>query len=135
LSDNPNCLEILGNGKQNKSYLYIEDCIDALLKLVPKMKEMNFEIFNVGPADRINVSDIAMIVIKEVSLNNVSLKFLDSLDGRGWKGDVREYLLNCSKLESLGWKPKYNSREAVALTAHQYASQLKHRSQINRAGF
>jgi UDP-glucose 4-epimerase len=135
LSHNPNYLEILGNGKQNKSYLYIDDCIDALLKLVPEMEEINFDIFNVGPSDRINVLDIAMIISKELSLDNVSLKFLDSFDGRGWQGDVREYLLNSSKLESFGWKPKYNSREAVSLTVHQHATKARHASQIDQAGF
>jgi len=57
------------------------------------MEEINFDIFNVGPYVRINVLDIAIIIIKELSLDNVSLKFLDRLDGRGWEGEVREYLL------------------------------------------
>ena len=84
--------------------------------------QKNFEIFNVGSADAINVIDIAKIVIKEMSLTDVALNFADNdLDGRGWNGDVREFLLDCSLLGSLGWKPKMNSREAVKYTARLYS--------------
>ena len=76
---------------------------------------------NVGSADAINVTDIAKIVMREMSLGDVALKFTDdNLDGRGWNGDVREFLLDCSLLRSLGWKPKRNSREAVKYTAQLY---------------
>jgi nucleoside-diphosphate-sugar epimerase len=51
------------------------------------------------------VLDIAKIVIKEMALGDVDLNFIHN-DGRGWKGDVREFLLDCSFLRSLGWKPK-----------------------------
>lgn len=124
LTSNPKFLDILGNGKQNKSYLYIDDCIDAILKVKSHINQnqQNFEVFNVGTADAINVTDIARIVIKEMSLGDVALKFTDdNLDGRGWNGDVREFLLDCSLLRSLGWKPKRNSREAVKHTAQLYS--------------
>lgn len=124
LSSSPDYLDILGNGKQNKSYLYIDDCIEALLKIRSQMDQKIFEIFNIGSSDTVNVLDIAKIVIKEMSLGDVVLKFTDNLDGRGWKGDVREFLLDCCRLESLGWKPKMNSREAVKHTAQLYTQQI-----------
>jgi UDP-glucose 4-epimerase len=111
----PGCLEILGDGKQNKSYLYIDDCINALIHLATI--ERTYEIFNAGSNDRINVLDIANIVINELSLDNVILRFTGGIDGRGWKGDVKQMLLDSSKLKASGWKAKYNSREAVTLTA------------------
>jgi nucleoside-diphosphate-sugar epimerase len=86
----------------------------------------NFEIFNVGPADILKVLDIAKIVIKEMALGDVDLNFIQNeIDGRGWKGDVREFLLDCSFLRSLGWKPEKNSREAVKYTARLYSQTLK----------
>ena len=122
LSSSPNFLNILGNSKQNKSYLYIEDCIEAIMKVRSQINQKNFEIFNIGSADTVNVLDIAKIVIEEMSLEDVVLNFTDNLDGIGWKGDVREFLLDCSRLTSLGWKPKMKSREAV--TAQLYAQQI-----------
>ena len=118
----PRCLEILGDGKQNKSYLYIDDCINALIHVATI--ERTFEIFNAGSNDRINVLDIANIVINELSLDNVMLRFTGGIDGRGWKGDVKEMLLDSSKLEASGWKAKYNSREAVTLTARGIDKQI-----------
>jgi UDP-glucose 4-epimerase len=125
LSSRPNFLDVLGNGKQNKSYLYVDDSIDAMIKLKPQLDKKNFEIFNVGSDDSVNVLDIAKIVIREMCLENVTLNFInDNLDGRGWNGDVREFLLDCSLLKSLGWKPKMNSRDAVQQTAQLYARQI-----------
>lgn len=90
------------------------------------MKLKNFEIFNIGSADTIKVMEIAEIVTKEKSLGNVVvLNFTqDELDGRGWKGDVRKFLLDCSLLRGLGWKPKMNSREAVKCAAQLYILNL-----------
>jgi UDP-glucose 4-epimerase len=117
-------LEVLGNGKQNKSYLYIDDCINALIHVATI--ERTFEIFNAGSNDRISVLDIANIVINELSLDNVILRFTGGIDGgRGWKGDVKEMLLDSSKLEASGWKAKYNSREAVILTVRGIVSRLQ----------
>lgn len=121
LTANPKCLDILGNGNQNKSYLYIEDCIDAILTVASKNDNRVFDILNVGSNDMVKVLDIASIVISELSLKDVDIRFIDEFNGAGWKGDVREFLLDCSKLETLGCKPKYNSREAVIITASQYA--------------
>jgi UDP-glucose 4-epimerase len=112
---NPEHLDILGDGKQSKSYLYIDDCINALLHVLKI--ERTFEIFNVGSNDKLSVLEIANTVTKELSLNNVNVTFTGGVDGRGWKGDVKEMLLDSSKLIASGWKARYNSREAVILAA------------------
>ena len=119
----PGYLEILGDGKQNKSYLYIDDCINALIHVATI--ERTFEIFNAGSNDRINVLDIANIVINEFSLDNVILRFTGGIDGRGWKGDVKDMLLDSSKLETSGWKAKYNSSEAMTITAREIVRRLQ----------
>jgi UDP-glucose 4-epimerase len=55
----------------------------------------------------------------------VSLKFTTGIEGRGWKGDVKEMLLDSSKLCAFGWKAKYNSREAVILTTRKMINKLR----------
>lgn len=113
LSNNPEQLEILGDGTQTKSYLYVSDCIDALLLGLEKAQKP-IEVFNVGSEDQVNVKTIAKIVAEEMKLENVKFKITGGVDGgRGWKGDVKNMLLDVSKLKSLGWKPKLTSEEAV----------------------
>ena len=114
LRKNPKELEILGDGSQKKSYLYIDDCIDAMLFGLKSNKKV--EIFNIGSEDWINVKKIAEIVSQEMNLNPKFI-FTGGVDGRGWKGDVKIMRLAIDKLKKLGWKPRYNSEQAVRLTA------------------
>jgi len=122
LTDNPNELEILGDGTQTKSYLLISDCIEALLLAVEK-SERRVEVFNIGSEDQIDVNTLARIVTQEMRLKNVRFKVTGGVEGgRGWKGDVKNMLLDISKLKSLGWTPQFNSRESVRLAARQMLS-------------
>jgi len=125
LRSNPNQLVILGDGLQKKSYLYIDDCVNAILTACEKSNRQ-VEIFNVGSEDWVNVSRIAEIVVEEMSLKNVKFRFTGEVDeGRGWKGDVKKMLLDISRLKALGWKPKYKSEEAVRIAT-------KHTLEIER---
>jgi UDP-glucose 4-epimerase len=135
LSSHPDYLDILGNGQQNKSYLYINDCISALVLLSERMRtnfgegdsKRLFEVFNIGSDDTITVLEIAQIVIEHLSLQNQEVRkvFKNDLDGgRGWKGDVPDFWLDCSKLKGAGWRPNYsNSRDAVIQTCKEYLQQ------------
>lgn len=124
LKTNPKKLDILGNGTQEKSYVYIEDCLNGILTATEKSKN-NFSIFNVGSEDRIKVKDIAKIVIEEMGIKNTKLNFIDTLkNGRGWKGDVKLMHLSISKLKSLGWKPRLNSEEAVRKAVNDLKEEL-----------
>jgi UDP-glucose 4-epimerase len=116
LKNNPKKLEILGDGSQTKSYLYVSDCIDGLL--LKKKAEEAVSIFNIGSEDQINVLEIAKIV-KEVTGNSEAELILTGgvNGGRGWKGDVKFMHLEMRRLKELGWVPRYNSAEAVQLTA------------------
>ncbi len=107
-------LEVLGDGKQAKSYVYVNDCISGMLLAVEKADEA-VSIFNIGSEDSIPVSDIAAMVIEEMGLS-AKAKITYTGGTRGWKGDVAKMLLSAEKLKALGWKPKYNSRESVRLT-------------------
>ena len=124
LRRNPKELEILGDGSQTKSYLYIKDCIDAIMLITEKFSG-DVEVFNVGSEDQVNVRRIAEVVVEVLNLEDVKFKFTGGVNGgRGWKGDVKVMLLDVSKLKSLGWKPKYNSEEAVRKTAGYLAKEI-----------
>ncbi|WP_415280920.1 NAD-dependent epimerase/dehydratase family protein [Candidatus Nitrososphaera sp. FF02] len=115
---NRHILEVLGNGKQSKSYLHVTDCIDAILYASEHSPNDSLCIYNVGSADKIDVLSIANTVIATAGLKDVKIVLSDTQgDGRGWKGDIKEMLLDISKLVSLGWQPQYNSKESVRITA------------------
>jgi len=124
LRKNQKELEILGDGSQTKSYLYISDCIDAIILAVKKTRK-SIEIFNVGSEDQINVKRIAEIIVDVMGLQNVKFKFTGGVNGgRGWKGDVKIMLLDISKLKSLGWKPEHNSEESVRKAAESLVNEI-----------
>jgi UDP-glucose 4-epimerase len=115
-------LEVLGDGTQNKSYLHISDCISAIL-VGHRKSTGKVTVFNVGSRDRIDVKEIASTVINAMKMTGTKIEFTGGVDdGRGWKGDVKNMLLDVSKIMSIGWKPKYGSLEAVKLTAEELAS-------------
>jgi UDP-glucose 4-epimerase len=125
---NPKELEILGDGKQEKSYLYITDLISALMHLADCSVENRGKtaIYNVGSADKITVKDIAKLVAKEMGHARLRYRFTGGVDGgRGWKGDVKNMQLSIQKIVSSGWKPKYSSRQAVELAVHGLDGELK----------
>jgi UDP-glucose 4-epimerase len=112
-------LEILGDGTQQKSYLHVDDCIDAFLHLTREFlrSEDRVGIYNVGSLDHVSVQRIAEIVAKEMDLSDVKLIFTGGVDGgRGWRGDVKVMLLSVDKLLKTRWKPKYTSEQAVELS-------------------
>lgn len=111
LKANPRELEILGDGNQTKSYIYIDDCIDAIFQGLKAREKIN--IFNIGSSDTIKVKRIAEIVCEAM---NLKPNFKYTGGERGWKGDVPYMFLDCTKLGRIGWKPKYSSEEAVRLT-------------------
>ncbi len=124
LLKDPTQLEVLGDGTQNKSYLHISDCIAAMLMGVSLSKE-RVGVFNVGSMDQIDVKQIAAVVIAEMRLSNARMNFTGGVDnGRGWKGDVKNMLLDVQKIAAMGWSPRYDSAEAVRLTAKRIVEGL-----------
>lgn len=118
LKQNPKSLEILGDGTQSKSYLYVEDLVDAVTHLTPMFLngEKRAGLFNVGSSDKVEVKKIAEIVTEEMGLQNVDFCFTGGVDGgRGWKGDVKTMLLSIDKLRKTRWNPQYGSEQAVRL--------------------
>lgn len=110
LTENPKELHILGDGNQTKSFIHVDDCVDGMLILVKKAKE-NFNLLNLSSGDSITIKRLAEIVVDEMGLKNVNLKYTAS--PQGWRGDVIRMQLDTSKAETLGWNAKYNSEQAV----------------------
>ena len=113
LKMNEKQLDVLGNGKQTKSYIHVNDCIDGFL-FSANQKNENVDIFNIGNIDKTNVLEIASIITKSMNLKNVDIVTSGGTnDGRGWVGDVKKMQLDISKIINLGWKPKLNSNSAI----------------------
>ena len=112
LEKNPKELEVLGDGNQTKSYLHVEDCVDAIIFAAKKSNE-KINIFNIGSPDTITVKEIVKFVI-EKKAPRAKIKYTGGK--QGWKGDVPKFLLDIEKLKKIGWKPKYNSCESVKKT-------------------
>jgi UDP-glucose 4-epimerase len=116
LRRNPEELEVLGDGLQSKSYLYVSDCVEAMILGMDSSDQIS--IFNVGSRSRTSVLEIAEIVKEETGNRDAEIQLTGGVDGgRGWKGDVKIMLLDLTKLSAKGWKPRYTSSEAVRLTA------------------
>jgi len=112
LKADPSRLKVLGNGKQRKSYLYIQDCIDALLLAMEKSGE-KVNIFNLGVDDYCEVNDSIKWICKELGVTPV-LEYSGS--ERGWIGDNPFIFLDTKRIQSLGWKPKICIRDGVLKT-------------------
>ena len=112
LRENPAELEILGSGRQKKSYLEVKDCVEAML-LCLHTSEEKLNLFNIGSEDAVDVTQIADIVVRQMGLKDVSYRYTGGEEGRGWKGDVRVMLLSLDKIKGLGWRPKGGSSQAI----------------------
>jgi len=108
-------LEILGDGKQSKSYLYIGECIDQILFAFNNGND-KVNIFNVGSETHINVTKIAELVSNKMRLTP---KFRFTGGEVGWKGDIPRMLLSIDKLKNLGYASKYNSFDSVKITIRE----------------
>lgn len=112
LKINPDELVVLGNGKQRKSYLYINDCIDGIFLALKKSKE-KLNIFNLGVNDYCEVNDSIKWICDELNLNP-KLKYTGG--DRGWVGDNPFIFLQTEKICNLGWQPKHNIKDGVIKT-------------------
>jgi UDP-glucose 4-epimerase len=112
LEENPAELEILGNGKQTKSYLEVHECVVAMLFAVGHSRD-TVNTFNIGSEDWIDVKSIAEIVVEEMNLPDVKFRFTGG--ERGWIGDVPKMQLAVDRIKALRWKPQVGSRESVRI--------------------
>jgi len=112
LENDPKTLEILGSGRQRKSYLLVDDCVDAMIfSLADASDRVN--VFNIGSKDSVDVTEIADVVAEKMGLEGVRYRYTGGIDGRGWRGDVKTMLLSIEAMERLGWTPRFNSRQSI----------------------
>ena len=112
-------LEILGNGKQSKSFIHISDTIEGIFHITNNTKE-KIEIFNIGSEDSIEIMNVAKIVCKNMNLENTLIYTKEEEeDGIGWKGDIKKAHLDIQKLKSLGWNTNLSSIESADLTSQE----------------
>lgn len=118
LKANPRRLMILGNGFQSKSYIHVDDVLNAVLGAINRQDVWvstfpDYDVFNVAASDYLSVHRIAEIVRDEMGIAEDQCEFEFSSEDRGWKGDVPVVRFNCAKIQSLGWRCERNSEEAM----------------------
>ena len=112
LRNDPARLRVLGNGKQRKSYLYVQDCIAAMLLAVGTSTQ-RVNIFNVGTDAYCEVTDSIRWITQRMGVSP-ELEFTGG--DRGWIGDSPFIFLDCSRIRALGWKPSLSIEQAVVRT-------------------
>lgn len=109
-------LRILGDGTQSKSYIFVDDVIEAMLLVYQKSSESSeqrFDVFNVATDDYISVTEIANIACRLAGLEQSSVEYQYTGGDRGWKGDVPKVLFDVSKIKKLGWQAQRTSAQAI----------------------
>ena len=124
LLKNPTELEILGDGKQVRSYIYVDDAVEATITAW-RRTETSYEAYNIASEDWITVDEVTDEVIKAMGLSNVKKIYKPVLHGVGWPGDVKRIALKIGKIRRLGFKPAMNSREAVRTTVRMLLEEIK----------
>ena len=115
---NPNELQILGDGKQSKSYIHVEDVVNAVLHVAKTGKE-RFKSFNVATLDYITVNEIADIAIEVLGLTKSNVAISHTGGDRGWKGDVPIVRLNTNRIRQTGWSNSRSCAEAIRASLMQ----------------
>jgi len=113
LRANPRELRVLGNGLQRKSYLYVQDCIDAILAVMQRGERGKTRIFNLGTDEYCQVNDSIGWITAHLG---ISPKLLYTGGERGWVGDSPFIFLDTARVRSLGWRPKLTIRQGIIRT-------------------
>ncbi len=116
LKKNPEELEILGDGNQEKNFFLVEDCIEGMLCAFQR-SDSECDVYNLGCSFFSKVSKIAQIVVEEMRLKNVRFKYTGGK--RGWPGDAPVVHFNVDKMKRLGWQARHSSDEAVRLATRR----------------
>jgi UDP-glucose 4-epimerase len=112
LREHPDELHILGDGQQRKSYLYIHDCLDAIMLAIAKA-DQKVNIFNLGTDEYCAVNDSVRWICEALRLTP---RITYSGGERGWIGDSPFIFLDCTRMRGLGWRPRLTIREGVLRT-------------------
>jgi len=116
LNSNPSSLEILGDGSQQRSFMLVDDCVEAIWKSYNELSEA-VNLVHIGNVNQISIKETAQIICKKLEFNDVEFKYTGGKVG--WKGDVPSNYIKANTLDKMGWKPKYDSAAAVAEAAQR----------------
>ena len=108
----PDRLRILGDGQQSKSYIHVDDVIEAVL-LAARLASAPYAVFNVATGDYVTVTEIAELAMDVVGLPSGRTRLEYTGGDRGWKGDVPVVRINTDRIRSLGWKNERTGPEAL----------------------
>jgi UDP-glucose 4-epimerase len=124
LSEDPSELTILGNGRQEKSYMHVRECVEAMCHVAERATDASgpMHTYNLGTRTTTSVDRIADIVSEELGLNP---EYEYTGGDRGWTGDVPKMRLSVEKLRSLGWEPTIESDAAVRTAASALAATVE----------
>ncbi|MGP6208004.1 NAD-dependent epimerase/dehydratase family protein [Cuniculiplasma sp. SKW3] len=122
LKKNPKELEILGDGRQEKSYMHIDDCVGAMLHIYER--DSKGDVVNLGNDERTSVKRIGEIVCNAMNLKNVKFHYTGGIDGRGWAGDIKIAQLSIEKMKKYGWNNRYNSEQSVVKASEEIVKQM-----------
>jgi UDP-glucose 4-epimerase len=112
LRADPTKLRVLGDGRQRKSYLYVQDCVNAMLTAL-QAHDAGFAVYNLGTDESIVVDESIAVITDYLGVQPV----LEHTGGaRGWAGDSPLIHLDAAKIRSLGWAPSLTIRESVIKT-------------------
>ena len=120
LLNEPTKLEVLGDGKQVKSYLDVRDGIKGVIN-IPELHDQKSSVFNLGHFETMNVKDLADIVCDEMNLNQVQYHYTGGV--RGWLGDSPLVHLDTQKANKYGWMPEISIEEGIRKTVRYLLSE------------
>jgi len=105
---------VLGDGRQEKSYLYVGDCVQGMLTaLAAHTAPGDTAVYNLGTDETVLVDDSAALIAARLGVAPA----IEHAGGRrGWPGDAPRILLDCTKLRALGWAPALTIEQAIART-------------------
>jgi UDP-glucose 4-epimerase len=120
LSEDPSQLHVLGDGRQEKSYLYVQDCVSAILTAMDHAGDTpGMSVYNLGTDETVVVDRSVEIITRELGVNPV----IEHAGGRrGWPGDSPLILLDCARIRRLGWAPTLNIEESIVRTLRWLAA-------------
>lgn len=120
LKENPATLRILGDGSQLKSYIHVEDVLNAVFMIVGRITDdvlgdilRPYDVYNVSTGDALSVTQIAEMSCLAMGMDPRQVRFEYTGGDRGWKGDVPKIRMNCGKMHAMGWRCSRNSRDAM----------------------
>lgn len=106
-------LHLLGDGTQAKPFIHVDDVVEGILHAIKKLTDQ-YNVIQVGNEQQISMREVAEIILKELNLDT---KIIFSDTATTWAGDVGRYRYDVTKLKSLGWAPKWNTKEAIRNSA------------------